>query len=107
MGLLGSIRFGVYENFKKDIAYMKGTDGKPAVLELADKTIAAFATGLISSLGVVLTDLFSALSNTLGSGSRSSEDRQTRFTQVRWMLQSKSLNSTDSEGLTEDKVLQQ
>lgn len=102
--MLGSIRFGVYENFKKDIAYMKGTDGKPAVLELADKAVAAFATGLISSLGVVLIDLFSAQSNTLELGFKSSEDRQTKCTQVLWMQPSRSLNSMDSEDSTEDKA---
>lgn len=53
VGFLGSIRFGVYENFKKDIAYMRGTDGKPAVLHQTDKTVAAFGTGIISSVGVV------------------------------------------------------
>ena len=53
VGFLGAIRFGVYENFKKDIAYMRGTDGKPAILHQSDKTLAAFLTGIITSMGVV------------------------------------------------------
>jgi len=51
--MLGSIRFGLYENFKKKIALSKGIDGQAAPLELIDKTFAAFLTGLLSSLLVV------------------------------------------------------
>jgi solute carrier family 25 carnitine/acylcarnitine transporter 20/29 len=54
VGFLGAIRFGIYESFKKDIAYMRGTNGQPAVLNQADKTLAAFLTGIITSVGVVI-----------------------------------------------------
>lgn len=79
VGLLGSIRFGLYENFKKELAKIKGTDGQPAVLTLQDKTMAAFAAGILSSLGVVKIDLFSALLNTPESEYKSKEDRQTKY----------------------------
>ena len=42
--MLGSIRFGLFENFKKQIAYSKGSNGEAAPLELIDKTLAAFQT---------------------------------------------------------------
>ena len=82
VGLLGSIRFGLYENFKKELAKIKGTDGQPAVLTALDKAIVAFATGILSSLGVVKISLFSALLNTLESGSKFKEDKQIRSTLV-------------------------
>jgi len=49
---MGSARFGLFENFKKELSLRKG-NGTPAPLELVDKTIAAFGTGLIVSLLVV------------------------------------------------------
>ncbi len=52
VGILGSARFGLFENFKKSVATWKG-NGTPAPLELVDKTIAAFGAGLIVSLLVV------------------------------------------------------
>lgn len=53
VGFMGSVRFGSYENFKKEIAHLKGSDGVPAKLEQIDKTMAAFAAGIVSSLLVV------------------------------------------------------
>lgn len=52
VGIMGSVRFGLFENFKKEVALWKGK-GTPAPLELIDKTIAAFGAGLIVSLLVV------------------------------------------------------
>ena len=52
VGIMGSARFGLYENFKKQVSLYKG-NGTPAPLELVDKTIAAFGTGLIVSFLVV------------------------------------------------------
>ncbi len=52
VGILGSARFGLFENFKKELSVRKG-NGTPAPLELFEKTIAAFGAGLIVSLLVV------------------------------------------------------
>lgn len=52
VGIMGSARFGLYENFKKQVSLYKG-NGTPTPLELVDKTIAAFGTGLIVSFLVV------------------------------------------------------
>jgi solute carrier family 25 carnitine/acylcarnitine transporter 20/29 len=52
VGILGSARFGLFENFKNMLSVRKG-NGTPAPLELVDKTIAAFGAGLIVSLLVV------------------------------------------------------
>ena len=49
---MGSARFGLFENFKKQISLYKG-NGTLAPLELVDKTIAAFGAGLIVSFLVV------------------------------------------------------
>lgn len=49
VGILGSARFGLFENFKKELSVRKG-NGTPAPLELFEKTIAAFGAGLIVSL---------------------------------------------------------
>jgi hypothetical protein len=49
---LGSVRFGLFENFKKSISHWKG-NGTAAPLELIDKTIAAFGAGLLVSILVV------------------------------------------------------
>lgn len=54
---MGSARFGIFENFKKEIALFKGSKENPAPLELADKALAAFGTGLIVSFLVVLPAL--------------------------------------------------
>ena len=85
VGLLGSVRFGVFENFKKELSVYKGTNGVPAQLELFDKTIAAFCSGLISSLLVVWHQLFSAQFNTQESESKSKEDKPTKSILARWM----------------------
>ena len=50
---MGSVRFGLFENFKKKIAHYKGTSDAPAVLTIPDKALAAFATGIFSSFLVV------------------------------------------------------
>ncbi len=50
---MGSARFGIFENLKKQIATAKGKDGVPAPLQLADKFLAAFGTGLAVSFLVV------------------------------------------------------
>ena len=86
---MGSVRFGLYENFKKEIAHSKGTDDAPAPLELSDKTLAAFGAGIISSLIVVSLIRNSALSNTPESEFRSRRDKLIRFTQDLLMLPSK------------------
>lgn len=52
VGILGSARFGLFENFKKQVSLYKG-NGTLAPLELVDKTIAAFGAGLIVSFLVV------------------------------------------------------
>jgi len=75
VGILGSVRFGLYENFKSSLASWKGSDGVPAVLTLKDKALAAFGAGIISSLLVVIFTSFSVLSNTQGSEFKSNEEK--------------------------------
>jgi hypothetical protein len=53
VGFLGSVRFGLYENFKKKVAAFKGKEGDPSALTLGDKAFAAFIAGIFSSLLVV------------------------------------------------------
>ena len=72
---------------------MKGKDGVPAILTPGDKSIAAFGTGIISSLGVVHFSLSSALSSIPGSGYRFSEAKLIVFTKVQSMQLSRFSNN--------------
>ena len=95
---MGSVRFGAYENFKKEIAHLKGDTTKPADLHQTDKTIAAFMAGLVSSVLVVEITSISVPSNTPGSEFRSKRDKLINSTLVQLMQQSKSPRLTESKG---------
>jgi hypothetical protein len=90
VGLTGSVRFGVYENIKKEIAYLRGTDGQPAVLHLTDKTLAAFLTGVVSSVVVVIDQVFSVSWTTQESECRFKKQWLIEFTLVQSTQLSKS-----------------
>ena len=94
VGFLGAIRFGIYESFKKDIAYMRGTNGQPAVLSQVDKTLAAFFAGIFTSVGVVINHRFSVSWTTRESECKSRKARLIKSTPARSTLRSRSINST-------------
>lgn len=96
VGILGSVRFGLYENFKSNLAGWKGSNGVPATLTLEDKTLAAFAAGIFSSLLVVDVTSSSAQSSTPESECKSREAKLTRFTPGQSMLWSKFLSNGES-----------
>lgn len=52
VGLMGSMRFGFYENFKKGMAQFKGLNN-PGELERLDKSICAFFAGICVSFLLV------------------------------------------------------
>lgn len=100
---MGSARFGIFENFKKEIGLLKGSKENPAPLELADKALAAFGTGLIVSFLVVSPALSSVRSNTPESESKSREDKQTRSTVAHSTPVQKYLRIKESKGSSEAK----
>lgn len=57
VGILGAVRFGLYENFKNSLASSKGIAAFD--LSIADRSLCAFATGFLNSFLMVKDILFS------------------------------------------------
>lgn len=57
VGILGSVRFGFFENFKNALANYQGI--APIDLSLASRSLCAFCTGTLVSFLVVLSILYS------------------------------------------------
>lgn len=72
---------------------MKGKDGVPAILTPGDKSLAAFGTGIISSLGVVPFGLSSAPSSIPGSEYRFRKVKMIVSTKVQSMQLSRYSNN--------------
>lgn len=53
VGILGSVRFGLFENTKKIMGEWRGVPASQ--LQLIDMSLCAFVTGLLNSLLVVLS----------------------------------------------------
>lgn len=51
VGILGAVRFGLYENFKNSLASSKGIAAFD--LSIADRSLCAFATGFLNSFLMV------------------------------------------------------
>ena len=61
VGILGSVRFGLFENFKNTLAQSQGIPTFD--LSLGSRALCAFGTGLINSFLVVKIILYSPLSS--------------------------------------------
>ena len=57
VGLMGSMRFGLYENFKSKMAQIKGLSNA-GQLERADKSLCALFAGVFVSFLVVIVSFY-------------------------------------------------